>query len=76
MRVFTVTCDNRPAAVVRAADTAEAVAIALDLAQQRNLLGLVGGPRRFKAREPSDAEMVEWLRHHVDHLILEEPIAA
>jgi hypothetical protein len=76
MRVYTVTCDNRPAAVVRAADRTEAVAIALELAERRNLLGLVSGPRRFKAREPSDAEMVEWLRHHIDHLILEEPIAA
>jgi len=76
MRVFTVTCDNRPAAVVRAADTREAIAIALDLAEQRNLLGLVAGPRRFIAREPNDIEMVEWLRHHIDHLILEEPIAA
>jgi hypothetical protein len=76
MRIFTVTCDSRPAAMVRAADKSEAIAIALDLAEQRNLLGLVAGPRRFVAREPSDAEMVEWFRHHIDRLILEEPIAA
>ena len=76
MRIFTVTCDGRPAAVVRAADKAEAIAITLDLAEQRNLLGLVAGPRRFEARAPASAEMDEWFRHHTDHLILEEPIAA
>ena len=76
MRIYTVTCDGRAAAMVRATDKSEAIAIALDLAEQRNLLGLVAGPRRFLAREPSDAERVEWFRHHVDHLILEEPIAA
>ena len=75
MRIFTVTCDGRAAAIVRAADKNEAIAIALDLAEQRNLLGLVAGPRRFLARDPSDAEMVEWFRHHVDHLILEKPVA-
>jgi hypothetical protein len=76
MRIFTVTCDGRAAAMVRASAKSEAIAITLDLAEQRNLLGLVAGPRRFEAREPADAEMVEWFRHHIDHLILEEPIAA
>jgi hypothetical protein len=76
MRIFTVTCDGRPAAMVRATDKSDAIATALDLAEQRNLLGLVAGPRRFEAREPADAEMIEWLRHQIDHLILEEPIAA
>jgi hypothetical protein len=76
MRIFTVTCDGRPAAVVRAADKSEAIAAALDLAEQRNLLGLVAGPRRFEAREPADAEMAEWSRHQIDYVILEEPIAA
>lgn len=76
MQIFTVTCDGRPAAIVRAAHAGEAVAIALDLAEERNLLGLVAGPRRFAAREPKDAEMVEWLNRRVDHLILDEPIAA
>lgn len=75
MRIFTVTCDGRPAAIVRAADNSEAIAIALDLAEQLNLLGLVAGPRRFAAREPSDVEMLEWFRHHTDHLILEKPNA-
>jgi hypothetical protein len=76
MRIFTVTCDGRPAAMVRATDKGEAIATTLDLAERRNLLGFVAGPRRFEAREPADAEMVEWFRHHFDHLILQEPIAA
>ena len=76
MRVFTVTCDGRPAAVVRASCKTDAIALALDLAEQRNLLGLVAGPRRFDAREPSEAEMVEWLLHHADHIILGHPLAA
>lgn len=76
MRIYTVTCDGRPAAVVRAAAKSEAIAITLDLAEQRNLLGLVAGPRRFEAREPADAEMAHWSRRQRDHLILDEPIAA
>jgi len=76
MRIFTVTCDGRPAAMVRAAAKNEAIAITLDLAEQRNLLGLVAGPRRFEARAPADAEMAHWFRHEIDRLILEEPIAA
>jgi hypothetical protein len=76
MRIYTVTCDGRPAAMVRAAAKSEAIAAALDLAEQRNLLGLIAGPRRFEAREPADIEMVEWFRRHIDHFILEEPVAA
>ena len=67
MRIFTVTCDGRPAAMVRATDKSQAIAATLDLAEQRNLLGLVAGTRRFQAREPTDAEMVERFRHHIDH---------
>jgi hypothetical protein len=76
MRIYTVTCDGRPAAMVRAADKSQAIAATLDLAEQRNLLGLVAGPRRFEAREPSDVEMTHWFGHHIDRLILQEPIAA
>jgi hypothetical protein len=75
MRIYTVTCDGRPAAVVRAAAKAEAIAITLDLAEQRNLLGLVAGPRRFDARAPADAEMARWSRCEIDHLIHDAPIA-
>lgn len=76
MRLYTVTCDGRPAAVVRAAAKTEAIAITLDLAEQRNLLGLVAGPRHFEAREPAAAEMARWSRHETDHLIHDETIAA
>ena len=37
--------------MVRASNRSEAIALALDLAEQRNLLGLVAGPRRFDARD-------------------------
>ena len=75
-RIYTVTCDGRAAAMVRAADKNAAIATVLDCAEQRNLLGLVGGPRCFAARAPTAAEMAEWSRHRVDHLILDRPIAA
>lgn len=76
MRIYTVTCDGRPAAMVRAAAKAEAIAITLDLAEQHNLLGLVAGPRRLEAREPGAAEMARWLRDESDHLIHDAPLAA
>jgi hypothetical protein len=71
-----VTCDGRPAAVVRASDKQEAIAVTLDLAEARNLLGVVAAPRRFDAREPTDAEMAEWRGRNVEQLILDTPIAA
>lgn len=76
MRIFTVTCDDRPAAVVRAEDASEAVAVTLDLAAERNLLGVVAAPRRFAARLPTDPEVAEWNRHQAKCLILDTPIAA
>lgn len=76
MRIFTVTCDGRPAAMVRAPDKREAIAVTLDLAEARNLLGVVAAPRRFEAREPTDAEMAEWRDRNVEQLILDTPIAA
>lgn len=70
MRIFTVTYDGRPAAIVRAADGGEAIAIA------RRLVSEGGGPppsnpERFAAREPDDGEMVDWLEHRSDHLLAE-----
>jgi hypothetical protein len=76
MRIFTVTCDGRPAAVVRADDPAEAVAVTLDVAAERNLLGVVAAPRRFAARLPTDREAAEWDRRQVECLILDTPLAA
>jgi len=71
MRIFTVTCDGRPAAVVRAANSVEAVAIARRLASEEGH-GEEQEVRRFAAREPNDAEMVDWLEHRTDHLLNEE----
>jgi len=76
MRLFTVTCDGRPAAVLRANDPSDAIACTLDLAQERNLLGLCAGPRRFEAREPTAAERLHWTSQKVEHLLLHAPIAA
>jgi hypothetical protein len=76
MRIFTVICDGRPTAVVRAMNKADAIALALDLAEDRDLLGPAPSQRRFDVREPTDAEMVEWIRHRADRLILDTPLAA
>ncbi len=76
MRIFLVTCDGRPAAVVRARDAGEAVALTLDLAQARNLLGVVAAPRRFAARPATELETAEWHRHQTECLILDTPVAA
>ena len=76
MRVFTVTCDGRPAAVVRASDRSDAIAKTLDLAEARNLLGVIAAPRRFETREPTGFEMTVLERHEADEVILHEPIAA
>ncbi len=76
MRIFTVTCDGRPAAMVRATDKTEAIATILDLAQARNLLGVMAAPRRFEARPPTEVEMAEWHRRNTDPFIIDTPIAA
>lgn len=62
MRIFTVTCDGRPAAVVRAESPSEAIDVARELGE-----GWLRGP--LAAREPDDAEMVSWLEHRSDHLL-------
>ena len=76
MRIYLVTCDGRAAAVVRARDANEAVALTLDFAEARNLLGVIAAPRRFAARPASEAEAAEWHRHGTECLILDSPIAA
>jgi len=63
MRIYTVTCNGKPAAIVRADNPSEAVDIALELADPFGLDGTLG------AREPDDAEMVSWLEHRSDHLL-------
>jgi len=63
MRIFTVTCNGRPAAIVRADNPAEAVQIGRELAEPFGLHG------NLAAREPDDGEMVSWLEHRSDHLL-------
>jgi len=71
MRIYTVTCDGRPAAVVRAENSADAIMIARELGET---IGLGGA---FATREPNDGEMVSWLAHRTNHLLAEvTPIAA
>lgn len=65
MRIFTVTCNGRPAAIVRADNPAEAVQTARELAEPYGLHG------NFAVREPDDGEMVSWLEHRTDHLLPE-----
>jgi hypothetical protein len=60
MRIYTVTCNGMPAAVVRADNPSDAV----DIAQA---MGGLGGT--LAAREPDDGEMVSWLEHRSDHLL-------
>ena len=70
MSVFTVTCDGRPAAVVSASDRINAIACALDLAEERNLLGVMAAPRRFEARPPTESEFAQWQSERAEHVIL------
>ena len=71
MRIYTVTCNGAPAAVVRADDASEAIDIARELGRDFGLHG------PFAAREPNDAEMVSWLAERYDHLLPESaPFAA
>jgi hypothetical protein len=65
MRIYTVTCNGKPAAVVRAENPSDAV----DLARELGLGQGVRGP--MAAREPNDPEMVSWLAHREDHLLPE-----
>jgi hypothetical protein len=71
MRIYTVTCNGRPAAVVRAEDPSDAVGIVRELGESVGLRG------SFAVREPNDGEMVSWLEHRSDHLLPESvPLAA
>jgi hypothetical protein len=63
MRIYTVTCDGRPAAVVRAENPADATDVARELAAPVTLRGPLA------AREPNDGEMVSWLERRDDHVL-------
>jgi hypothetical protein len=71
MRIYTATCNGKPAAVVRAEDPSDAIGIARELGDTVGLRGT------WAAREPNDGEMVSWLEHRSDHLLSESvPVAA
>jgi len=63
MRIYTVTCDGSPAAVVRADNPGDAMGIARDLIEPMGLDGALA------VREPDDREMVSWLEHRSNHLL-------
>jgi len=65
MRIYTVTKENRPLAVVRASDPADAIDTAFALAALDRREGL-------EVREPNDAEMVGWLERRDDYVLTEQ----
>jgi hypothetical protein len=65
MRIYTVTKENRPLAVVRASDPADAIDTALALTALDHSDGL-------EVREPNDAEMVGWLERRDDYVLTEQ----
>jgi hypothetical protein len=62
MRIYTVTQEDRPLAVVRASDPAEAIDTALDIIPSEI------GKNALSVREPNDAEMVGWLERREDYV--------
>jgi hypothetical protein len=65
MRIYTVTKENRPLAVVRASDPADAIDTALALTA-------LDASDDIAAREPNDAEMVGWLERRDDYVLTEQ----
>jgi len=65
MRIYTVTNANRPLAVVRASDPAEAIDTALALTA-------LDRSDALEVREPNDAEMVGWLERRDDYVLTEQ----
>jgi hypothetical protein len=62
MRIYTVTCNARPLAVVRAHDAEDAI----EIARHRHGVSAEGQWAFYAAREPEDAEMVAWLGRRDD----------
>jgi D-alanyl-D-alanine dipeptidase len=60
---MTVTKQSRPFALLRARHAADAVARACELADLNG-----ADETLLDAREPTDAEMIQWLRRREDHL--------
>ena len=65
MRIYTVTCNARPLAVVRARDAEDAV----EIARHRHGESPEGPWAFYAAREPEDAEMVAWLGRRDDVML-------
>jgi hypothetical protein len=66
MRIFTVTHRGEPFAILRARDAVEAIEIVRTIgAKERRC----NGEGLFAAREPNDAEMVDWLTRPEDRLL-------
>jgi hypothetical protein len=61
MRIMTVTCDAWPVAVLRANSAEEAAGDARAMLN-RAMPGRLGEAARLEVREPTDGEMIEWLR--------------
>jgi hypothetical protein len=68
MRIYTVTQGDRPVAVVRGGDPADAIDTALAM------LPAVRAGAALAVRDPNDAEMVGWLARRADYVL--EPATA
>jgi hypothetical protein len=69
MRIFTVTHRGEPFAILRARDAAEAIDLVRGM-EARGRRSHGDGP--FAAREPDDAEMIDWLTRPEDRLLIGE----
>jgi hypothetical protein len=61
MRIYTVTKADRPLAVVRASDPADAIDTTLAMLPK-------AAPEALSVRDPNDAEMVGWLERRADYV--------
>ena len=69
MRCFTVTYHGHAFAVVRAADEAEAVALACEMIVPKAAFHPLPGREEFAVHEPSNSELAEWLEHRSEYLL-------
>jgi hypothetical protein len=70
MRIYTVTKEDRPLAVVRAATSDEAIAAALLIVAEAI------PAEALEVRDPNDAEMVGWIERRADYALAEQSAAA
>jgi hypothetical protein len=69
LRYFTVTYHGHAFAVVRAADEAEAIALACEMIVPKAAFHPLPGLEEFAAHEPSNGELSDWLGHRSDYLL-------